>query len=156
MRKQQLEGGLELLWWVITLVIIGGVLFPIYRVAPDYPFWGSNIAFIVVAVTTARYIFLLRHTWLAYREKAKLGLMLLTLPLLAYLVNEINYLQTYLDENTFESFLGYLPNNRLLSMTKYIRSEMLFFGTAAIIGSVVLFFRLLRSIWLVRNRPGRV
>lgn len=156
MRRNQLLGGLELLWWLITAIIVGGVLYPIYRVAPDYPFWVSNVVFIVVAVTATRYIFLLRHTWLAYREKAKLLVMLLTLPLLAYLINEINFLQTYLDENTFESFLGYLPNDRLLSMTKYIRSEMLFFGTAAVIGIIILFFRLLRSIWLVRNRPGRV
>ena len=156
MGKQTLLGSLELVWWIVTLVILGGVLYPIYRVAPDYPFWIPNIVFIVVFITAARYIFLLRHTWLARPEKPKLLLMLLALPLFFYLVNEINYLQTYLDENTFEGFLGHLSGKRLLSMTKYIRSEMLFFGVGAIIAIIVLFFRLLRSIWLVRNRPGRV
>ena len=156
MGNQRLVGSLEILWWVVTLVITGGVLYPIYRAAPDYPFWVANIVFIVVFVTATRYIFLLRHTWLARMQKSKLLIMLLTLPLTAYLINEINFIQTYLDENTFEGFLGHLPNRRLLSLTKYIRSEVLFFGVGAVISIFVLFFRLLRSIWLVRNRVGRV
>ena len=156
MGNQRLVGSLEILWWVVTLVIAGGVLYPIYRAAPDYPFWVANSVFIVVFVTATRYIFLLRHTWLARMQKSKLLIMLLTLPLTAYLINEINFIQTYLDENTFEGFLGHLPNQRLLSLTKYIRSEVLFFGVGAVISIFVLFFRLLRSIWLVRNRVGRV
>ena len=156
MSDQKLKSSLELVWWIVTAVIVVGVLFPIYRVTDTYPFLLSNVVFIVVAVTATRYIFLLRHTWLARLEKAKLLIMLLTIPLLAYLVSELNYLQTYLDENTFEGFLPALSNVNILSITKYIRTEMLFFGTAAVISVVVLFFRLVRSIWLVRNRPGRV
>lgn len=143
---------LELVFWLVTALIVGGVLYPIYRVAPDYPFWFRNILFIVLTVTFTRYIFLLKHTWLAYLTWIKVVFILAAIPLTFFLIDGINDFQTYLDENTFDSFLGHLPLDRREAMTRYIRSEMIFFGTGAVIGGLAFALRMVMSLWRNRNR----
>lgn len=143
---------LELLFWLVTALIVGGVLYPIYRVAPDYPFLLRNVLFIVLAVTTTRYIFLLKHTWLAYLTWIKVFFIFAAIPLIFFLIDGINDFQTYLDENTFDSFLGHLKLERRETMTRYIRSEMIFFGTAAVIGTAAFALRMVLSLWRNRNR----
>ena len=151
-QEGKLQFTLEMTFWLVTALVTAGVLYPIYRVAPDYPFWTYNIAFILVFITATRYAFLVKHTWLAFRIPPKLLLMVLCIPGTFLLIEGINYFQTWLDENTFDSFLGHLSLERQETMTRYIRSQMIFFGTAAIIGTVTLFLRMLLSIWRNKNR----
>ena len=146
---------LELLWWLFTAIATIGFLVPIYRTAPDYPFFLINGIFIVCFITLTRYLFLLRFTWLGTKQIAKAVWFFLTIPLVFYLVQEINYFQTFLDENGMEAILGNLPELQLRQLGNYTRSQIIFFGVGAVIAAVALAFRLLISAWRYHN-TGKV
>jgi len=142
----------ELLWWLFTAVIAAVVLFPIYREIPAYPFWWINVIAIVVFITATRYIFLLKFTPIARWQVVKAVMVILMVPLVFNLVNNVNFFQTYLDEQGILSFMGHLSPVRIDEMDKYIRTQMVLFGVGSIIASVVLAFRLVISIWRFRNK----
>lgn len=144
---------LELLWWMITAIITLAVLYPIYaKVDNNYPFYFANVLFIVVFITFTRLIFLLKFSFLADWEKLKIVLIVLTPILLFYLINELNYFQTFLDEKGVENFLAQMSIENRETLRKYITAEMLLFGVGSLIAAVVLPIRLLMSIWRARNR----
>lgn len=143
---------LEFIWWIFTFILLAGVLYPILSAIDDYPFLVMNVIFVIVFVTLTRYVFLLKHTFLAYRQILKSIIIVLSIPLIFYLINEMNFFQTYIDENGMDSFLGNLPYKRIGSLGKYIRAEMLFFGTGSLIIAVITPIRMLISIWRTMNR----
>jgi len=152
-QQQSLFFKLEILWWLITAILIMGVLYPIYsKVGSNYPFYFANILFIVVFITFTRLIFLLKFSFLADWEKIKIALITITPILLFFLVNELNYFQTFLDEKGVENFLTQMSIPEQETMRRYITAEMLLFGVGSLIAAVVLPIRLLMSIWRVRNR----
>ncbi len=153
MNKNNLSFVLEVVWWIFTLLLVVGMLFPIYSKAnATYPFYTSTILFIVVFVTFTRYIFLLKYTFLAHLEKLKLAIILFSAITIFLLINELNFFQTYLDEKGLGSFLSHLSLAEQNSLGAYIRNLMIFFGAGSIIAAIVLPLRLVVSIWLGRNR----
>ena len=154
--KKNLSLKLELLWWVFTGVVLIAVLFAILSSIEHYPFLYSNIFFVIVFITLARYLFLLRYTFLAERQKLKAVIVFASVPFIFYLVSQLNHFQTHLDEQGIEAFIGtglsFETRNQLGS---FIRNEMLFFGVGSVIVAILFPFRMMMSIWLLRNR-GRV
>lgn len=152
-KEQSLFLRLEFVWWLITALIIIGVLFPIYsKVGMAYPFYTANILFIITFITFTRSIFLLKYSFLSHWEKIKIALIAVTPLLLFYLINELNYFQTFLDEKGIENFLAKMSIPDRETMRKYITAEMLLFGVGSIITAIILPIRLVISIWRVRNR----
>ena len=151
-KKTALRLRLELIWWVITLIILGGVLFPIYKSEANYPFWLSNAIFIIASITIARYIFLLKHTFLANRQWVKVIVAVLSIPLFIYLLNDFSFFRAIADEIGLEEIFEHLSLNGQSRMANYVRSEMLFFGAASIICSVLLPIRMVISFWRTYNR----
>ncbi len=143
---------LELVWWAVTAVVIFGVLYPIYKAMYSWPFVQWNILFMVVLITLSRYIFLMQHTFLAKRQVLKIALLLLMFPVTFALISGLNGFMTYIEEHTWESMTGHLPEGTRLSMESYIRTEMLFFGAGSIIVAPLFAISLMRSIWITRNR----
>lgn len=158
MNTTQLKISLELLWWVVTFVIAFFVLFPITKAFHTYPFWWLNIIFIVVFITWSRYIFLLKHTFLAKRIWIKTILIVLSIPLIFILIGGINEFQVFLDEQGPEILFSNtyvkesLSGPRELSLFSYIRKETLFFGVGSVIAAVIFPCRMLVSIWRQLNR----
>ncbi|PSR08468.1 MAG: hypothetical protein DA408_15110 [Bacteroidetes bacterium] len=138
---------LEIIWWLITLVITSVILIPILYQLPDYQFFWPNLAFVLVFITVTRYIFLLRYSFLANWSYVKVALIFVCFLTIFLLVQEINFFQTFLDENGMEPIVATLPKDKQLNMMNYIRSEMLLFGVGSVIGCVVLPLRLVLSIW---------
>ena len=151
-QQNQLALRMEIIWWVFTLVVLGGILFPIYQKISYYPFLWTNVIFIIAFITLARYIFLLKHTFLAKRQWVKFALLFLCLPLIFWLISRLNYFQTYLDEEGLESFLSLLSLEEQASLGNYIRNEMIFFGVGALVSAVIFPVRMLISFWRTRNR----
>lgn len=152
-RKHSLAFILEIIWWVFTLFLIIAVLYPIYTKAADtYPFFKSNMLFIIAFVTFTRFIFLLKYTFLANLEKTKVAIILFSAIIVFFLVNELNFFQTYLDEKGLGSFLGHLSLPEQNTLGTYINRMTLFFGVGSAIAAAVLPFRLVLSIWRGRNR----
>ncbi len=145
----------EIVSWLLTAALTAAILLPIYQSVPEYPFWIPNIVFIVTLITLTRFIFLLPHTFLAKRQWLKGACVFLSIPLIFYLIQEINYFQTFLDEEGIAAIVGELPARQQRDMIQYVRSEMLLFGVGSTISSVIFPFRMIQSIWLLHNR-GRV
>ncbi len=150
-KHQSLALRLELIWWVATLLVAAGVLYPILTRVQYYPFTFDNALYIITFITVTRYIFLLRHTFLARRQVLKLVLIFLFLPFIFYQVQQLNYFQTFLDEQGFDTLIGNLPLAQRDGMARFIHSQMLLFGVGSIISSVLFPLRLIVSVWRTRN-----
>lgn len=155
MKKKQTTNflQLELLWWAITIALTALLILPIYTSSPSYTFFWLHILYIVSFITLSRHLFFLRFTFLAYRPLLKLILFFLVIPFVFYLVQELNFFQTYLDENGPEYLLGKRRGELTdLSLVTYIRTQILFFGIGSIITAILFGFRMIISIWRNRNR----
>jgi hypothetical protein len=151
-KKNSLHFRLELIWWIFTLVLTATILYPILRIVDDYPFLVINIAFVIIFITFTRYIFLLKHTFLAKQQLLKVGIILISVPVIFMLINQINLFQTFLDENGIEGIVGSLSFGRRENIAKFIRTEMLFFGVGSVISSIILSLRLVISVWRTINK----
>ncbi len=144
---------LELLWWFFTAAIVAVVLFPVHRsLSESYPFWAINIVAIAAFVMATRYIFFLRFSPVAYRQELKVILAIACIPAVFTLVSNVNHFQTYLDERGVLSFMSHLHPERLDTLDRYIRAQMIFFGVGSVVSTSVLAVRLIISVWRVRNK----
>ena len=143
---------LELIWWVFTILLVVGVVYPIVNTLEVYPFYLINIIYVITFVTLARYTFLLKFTFLPKHQVLKQVFIFSCIPFVFYLVQELNQFQTFLDEEGWDGIVGQLPYGQRNSMINYIRSEMILFGVGSIISAVVFAFRLILSVWRMRNR----
>lgn len=150
-KRVSLSLKLELTWWLVTAILVFGLLYPIYKLRPEFPFWVPNFTYIVVFVTFARYIFLLRHTFLGYAQKAKVAVLFLCLPLAFYLITSLYHFQTYSNEFGLEDLFDDLSLEGQTAIVRYVRSEMLFFGVASILTTIAMPFRMLVSYWRMHN-----
>lgn len=142
---------LELVWWLFTAVLVVGILYPILSQLDNYPFLLINGVFIIIFVTFTRYIFLLRYTFLAHEKVYKAILIALSIPIVFYLVNQMNIFQAYIGEEGMETFMPLLSFEEREPLMTYIRNEMLLFGMGSIIAAAVLPFRMVMSIWRNHN-----
>lgn len=156
-KKEGMEGTvrkqvmLELIWWLVTVLVIVAVLFPILTTLSTYPFLTTNIVFIVVFITLTRYVFLLQHTFLARSEVIKVIIVLISVPIIFMLIEGLSNFQNFLDEEGLDKFLPSMNLDKQQGIINYIRSEMLFFGAGAIIVAILFPFRMILSVWRNRN-----
>ena len=138
---------IELIWWMITAIIAFAVVYPINNAGVNWVFQTWNIIFVVLLVTFARHIFLLRFSLICQRQIFKAILMVLMIPLTFILISNLNSFMNYVEENTWQPLTGQLLPAKQRGMEDYIWTEMLFFGVGSIISCILLPFRLFRSIW---------
>lgn len=142
----------ESLWWIITLLIVFLVMFPIYRANPEFDYLWINIMFIVVFVTGTRYIFLLKYTPISHSFWPKVIYMAASVPIFLKLLDFLAEFNVLIDEKGAHSFFPMLATKAQLSLGKYLNTEFVFFGVGAILVAVIFAFRCLVSIWRMRNR----
>lgn len=150
--KQKLGIQLEVLFWIFTLLVAVGFIYPIYRTGAPYPFYYITILFIVVFVTLTRYIFLMKLTFLAHLKWVKAALILISIPFLFYLIQQLNMFQTFQDEEGLDQYFRFIPLLERIDLTKYIDRMVTFFGTASIIAAIIFPFRMMISIWRNWNK----
>src|SRR5262245_16703760 len=119
-KKQILKLWLELIWLVLTGILVIAILHPIHKAMHVWPFQGWNIAFIIILLTLVRYIFLLKHTFLATQQEVKVGLLLLMFPLTFIMVNGVNFFLVFIEENTWDPLTGHLPPSEKRAIEEYI------------------------------------
>ncbi len=155
-KNTQLVIGLEILFWLATAAIVYLVMRPIWNNLTAFQFETENIVAIALFVTYTRYIFLLKHTFFARTIWIKLLFMLVAIPLTFYLVGNLNAFQTHLDEYGPDTFMKYLLPDLTIEeetgLMSYIKNQFSFFAVGSVIVSVIMPFRMLISIWRVRNR----
>lgn len=152
---------MELLWWLITAIIVYMVISPIYGLLIEYPFLVENIVYVVVFITFTRYLFLLKNTPFSQSLPIKGFFIFACLPLIVYLLSAMFNFQIYLNEQGHDGFIGLLHNmdtpfEEVQTLYTYFRREMIFFGAGSIIVTIIFPFRMLVSIWRVYNKTGKV
>ena len=143
---------LEAVWWVFTFIVLGAVLYPILSNVDSYPFLLQNIIFIIAFITLARHLFFLKHTFIAKQQVVKVGLIFISIPLIFFLIHQLNIFQTFLDENSMDEFMTGMNFTNKPWLIKFIRTEMIFFGVGSIITAIFFPIRMLISIWRTKNR----
>lgn len=143
---------LELLWWIITLIVLVIVLLPIYTTADFYPFYKYNILFVIVFITLTRYIFFLKHTFLAHRMYLKAAVGFVFIPFTFYLIKGLQEFQVYNDEIGLQEFYSTLDFAKQKMMMKYNRAEYFLFGTGSVITAILFPMRMILSIWRNYNK----
>lgn len=142
----------ELLWWAITCILLVIILLPLYNNSEDFPFWVSNIVYITTFITFIRYIFLLNQTPLRFVQWLKVLLILGCIPLLTYMIRELQAFQVFADERGIQSVYTKLSEREQARMVDYTKTEVLFFGVGAILSTVIFPFRMLISFWRTHNK----
>lgn len=147
---------LELVWWVVTAVILTVVMFPIWKNFPDFKFNITNIAYVVCFVTFTRYAFLLKHTFLSEWEKGKIAFVLCVFAIAGILLVQMQDFNVWYDNGDPDSLLKTVKNvAQRPSLLEYIKTEFILFAVASAISAFALAGRLLVSVWRLRNR-GKV
>lgn len=143
----------EIIWWLITFVICLLFLFPIYaELGASYLFYLDNIIFIGLFITGFRFIFFTKYHWFASYNRVKLVYVFLSIPILMYLIGSLWDFQNYLDEYGMYSMMEDLQIDKQRSLSRYIKTEMIFTWIGATISFIILPFKMLRSIWILKNR----
>lgn len=143
----------ELIWWAFTVVLAALVLLPIYTSVPVFPFYVPNFVYVVVAITLTRYLFFLKISWLRDRLLTQGAIGILLIPLIFWMGQSFNEFITYFDEQGPDILVKHLDRETGKVINGYMKIEYRFFGTWAIIASLLTPFRLLYNIW-VRYRAG--
>ncbi len=151
-KSNTLKISIELIWWVITAIVVWAVLQPIHKAMHVWVFNTWNAIFVVVLITLTRYIFLLKYTFLANLQVLKIVLMLLMFPLTFLLIERVNEFLGYIEEQTWEPLTGHLPPAQQPAIEEYIWGEMLFFGVGSALAAVAFAIRMMISVWRTKNR----
>jgi glucan phosphoethanolaminetransferase (alkaline phosphatase superfamily) len=139
--------------WILSSALIALLfLIPIWAYRVDYPFTWSNLLFIAGFVTFSRWLFLWKFTPYAWWKWFKAGLIFAMIPAVLIGIRLFYGFRTYLDEVGLQEFMGHLNPNEQHSLSLFIRSEMIFFGTAFILTAACVPFKMVRSLWNQYNR----
>jgi hypothetical protein len=139
---------------LMTAVVVGVVMYPIWTQFPEFKFQWTNVVYIVAFVTFTRYTFLLRYTLIAQAQNVKIGFILLTLMIILGLTTQIQDFNVWIDAGDPERLMPLVPISKRDSLLSYIKSEFLFFAVGAIVAAVFLSGRLMQSVWRTRNKQG--
>lgn len=145
----------ELLWWIFTAVVVILVLFPVWKNTIDFPFYVENAMLVIVFITFTRYIFFLPISFIARLKWIKVFIILSVVLFCFILATALGDFRNYMDEKGLQTLVTHLHVTRQTSVMTYIKNEMIFFGTGSIITAILLTFRLIISLWRMRN-SGRV
>lgn len=141
---------IELLWWLITAVIIYVLLLPVPGAFSGFAFLFQSILFIAAFITLARYIFLLHLTPIKNNKPIKVVLIFLSVPLIFVLIQFLNNFFIYVDDHGFESLLRHtnLSSYQEVQRTgRYIQTVIVFFGTASVIAAILLPIKMVVSLY---------
>lgn len=144
---------MEILWIVLTIVLIVLILLPIRsQVGDAYPFYKENIAVIAIAVTLIRYIFLLKYHWVSSAKWIKVIFVFLPIPIFFYLTGAFYDFQAFSDEVGLQSIMTDIPYKSQTGLAKYIRNEIVLFWAAAFLANLYMPIRMILSLWREINK----
>jgi hypothetical protein len=146
---------LEFLVLVFSIILTLLLLLPLTHRDVDYPFFVENAVFVGTFILVTRYIFFLKYSFLAKQQVLKVGLVFLFIPFIFYLISCFHDFRTFLDVEGLYAPMRYLPAGKAQKLGDYMYYEMVFFGSGAILASIIFPFRLIHSVWTLKNR-GKV
>lgn len=143
----------EVVWWIITAVILSVVMFPIWKDFPQFPFNITNIIYVVCFITFTRYAFFLKHTFMATWQNGKIAFVLCVFAISGILMVQLQDFNVWYDNGDPDILLKTVKKEHVRpNLLEYIRTEYLFFAVASSISAFLLAGRLLVSVWRLKNR----
>lgn len=153
---------MELLWWGITAILAWVVTQPFWGYFDDTEYITELLIFVVVLLTVARYLFLLKYTFLSHFQVLKFILIFASLPLAFWSIQEFfefrDFYETQsegmvISQSYFEPSLSFAERYAVLQRLVPLYT---FFAWGAVFTVVLMPFRLLLSFWRVYNKTGMV
>ncbi|MEO6190867.1 MAG: hypothetical protein ABIO44_11380 [Saprospiraceae bacterium] len=141
----------EIIWWVLTGILAMLILYPIYYFKIDYPFYKNNIIFIFGFFIFLRWVLLWHLTPYARYQWLKLIIIFTNIPLIFYLSYEFSDFKNYIDEVGLQDLVEKLKDTEQFAMSRYIRSEMIFFSICCLITGFLVPPKLIWNIWKQYN-----
>ncbi len=142
----------EVLWWLFTILVILIVLFPIWDNDIDFPFYFQNALLIAIFITFSRYIFFLPLTFIARKKWIKVAIILSAVIFFFVMSTALSDFRNYVDERGLQTLVNHLHVTKQTRIIEYIKNEMIFFGVGGIITGIILPFRMIISLWRMRNK----
>ncbi len=142
----------ELIWILLSIFLSLIALIPMYVYQVDYPFVHINMLFIIGFVNFTRWLFLWKYTPYAWYIPLKLVLVFVMIPVIFTGFNKFFEFRIFLDDIGLQEILTQCSERDQRNLSLYIRSEMIFFGTAYILASSLVPFKMIWSIWKQYNR----
>jgi len=146
---------LELLTLFFSIILAFLVLLPLTNKEVDYPFFTENTVFIFTFILVTRYLFFLKYFFLAKQQAIKVLLFFIFIPFIFYLIGSFHGFRTFLDEEGMYAPMRNLPADKALWLGNYMYYEMVLFGSGSIVACIIFPFRLIFSVWTLKNR-GKV
>lgn len=141
----------ELLWLLITVIVLAVVLIPVYLTTIGYQYWAYNALFIIVFIQFSRLIFFLKHSFAAKVLWPKVVIFFLCIPLFFLLLEGLGNFQKFLDEAGIQSIMEHLSIEKQNYWGRLVRTQMMFFAAASIVVTLLFPFRMMVSIWRITN-----
>ncbi len=145
---------LELIWWLVTGIVVVAVMLPIWQTMPNFPFFSTNIVYILAMLTFARYAFGLEYTFLSHAMKVKMVFLLFSLLILGLFIGPLNDFQRWWDEGDHDTIFQTIPFAKRDGLSSYIKSEFSFFAIGGFLACLWFTTRLFRSVWRQWNNEG--
>ncbi len=141
----------ELLWWIITAIVIAMVLYPITLNTINFPFYFENALLITVFITFSRYIFFLPISFIARMKWIKVFIIASAVFIFFILTMALGDFRNFMDEEGLQTLVIHLHVNKQTSVINYIKNEMIFFGVGSSLTTILLAMRMIVSLWRMRN-----
>jgi hypothetical protein len=139
----------EILWLLITGMLITAVLYPIY-LKIDYLYWRINAFFIFVTITYFRYSVTFRSLPFLRPGWIRFVLFTFNLSLFIYMMHQEQKFVS-LGDNFYTEDFGFpkviMYDNVKLQLFKYLNTELMVFGTGSLIMISAFQMRLIISYW---------
>jgi glucan phosphoethanolaminetransferase (alkaline phosphatase superfamily) len=142
----------ELLWWILTLIIIVMVLLPVYKSTSDYPFYVENTLFIIIFITFFRYIFFLPLSFIARKKWIKVFIILAAAIFFFVSITALGDFRNFVDEKGLQTLVDHLHVTEQSRVIEYVKNQMIFFGVGSIITGIILPIRMIISLWRMKNK----
>ena len=84
-----------------------------------------------------------------------MALVFIFIPFIFYLISGLHGFRTFLDEEGMYYPMRNLSADDAQRLGNYMYYEMVFFGSGAIVASIIFPFRMIISVWTLKNR-GKV
>jgi hypothetical protein len=145
----------ELLWWLFTAIILLIVLFPIWDNKIPFPFYPQNALLIILFITFSRYTLFLPISIIAKTKWFKVVIIGMTVLFTWVVSTSVSDFRNFMDEQGLQTLVEHLHVTKQTSLMRYMKNEMVFFGTGSVISCVLLAIRMIVSLWRMRN-TGKV
>ena len=145
--------GVELIGLLATAVLIILVLMPIItEVGEAFPYYIENALCILLGVSFLRYIFLMKHHWLSSAKWLKIIFIFVPIPIFFFLTGFLYDFQAFSDEIGINTLMPDLSYEAQANLSRYIRTEIVLFWSAAFVSNLFMPVRMIVSLWREINK----